>query len=203
MAECTKPTTLVSLEVFKAWMALPGLDATADLRLRIAADGATGSIETYTAAIFVQRAVSAVLDGTGKWAMALPWHPIVALTTFTIDGLAVDPTTYVLDPATGIVRFTSGIGGSVFTFGTGGFSLGTQNVVVSATVGYDVQDGPLLPSEIYLAGLNLAKATYDELASNTIIATTVSLGPSTLVVKAAGWPPTVKRDVDLWLSYQV
>jgi hypothetical protein len=199
----TKPTALASLETVKAWLNLPGLDTTADFRLAIAMNAATGSIETYTGAIFVQRAVSAVLDGTGKWAMALPWKPIVgALTSFTIDGIAVDPTTYVLDPATGIIRFTGALG-SVFTYGTGGFTRGTQNVIVGAMAGYDVQDGPSLPSEIYLAGLNLAKATYDELASNTIIATTVSLGPSTLVVKAAGWPPTVKRDVDLWLSYQV
>jgi hypothetical protein len=103
---------------------------------------------------------------------------------------------------TGIVRFTSGTAGFPYISG-GGFSRGVQNVAVSATAGYDIQDGPALPSEIYLAGLNLAKATYDELASNTIIATTVALGPSTLVVKAAGWPPTVKRDVDLWLRYQV
>jgi hypothetical protein len=39
---------------------------------------------------------------------------------------------------------------------------------------------------------------HDELVSNTIVATSVNLGPSTMVVKVAKWPPSVERTLKDW-----
>jgi hypothetical protein len=197
----TRTTTLCSLESLKAWLNFPGIpanDATnPDARLVMAADGATAEIEQQTGQIFVLRTLTATLNGTGKCQMQLPWTPgrvsagpfTITISALTINGALVPSTSYTVDPRTGILYFTSG-----------GMSCGIQNVVVTALVGYDLQDGPGLPADVYRAAVDLAKAIYDELVSGTIIATSVSLGPSTLVVKPADYPPSVKRVFASWTN---
>ncbi len=150
-------------------------------------DDATAELERVIDVPFVQRSLTETFSGDGKFEHALANNPIASITSFTIDGSAVDPSSYFLDTDTGIITFTSG-----------GFNAGIKNVVVTYVVGYDVQDGPLLPSDIVRAGLDLGKAIHDELVSNAIAASTVSLGASTMVIKPSDYPPSVKRVIANW-----
>jgi hypothetical protein len=158
-----------------------------DGRYAVMADDATAEIERELDLYFVTRTVTETFSGDGKTARALSNSPVGAITTFTIDGSAVAAANYVLDADTGIITFTSG-----------GFSSGIKNVVVTYTAGYDVQDGAALPSDIVRAALDLGKAIHDELVANAIAASTVSLGPSTMVIKPSAYPASVKRVLDSW-----
>lgn len=159
-----------------------------DARYALMADAATQEFEHELDVLFVRRSVTEVFSGTGKIAYALSYSPVASIDTFTMDGAAVDPSSYVFDPDTGIITFTGG----------GTFSCGIKNVAVGYTTGYDVQDGPALPADVYRASLDLAKAIHDELVSNAIAATSVSLGPSSMVIKAAKRPESVQRVFDIW-----
>lgn len=158
-----------------------------DGRYAAMADAATAEIEQLVDVPFVKRSITETFSGDDKIAHALKNAPIVSIDSFTIDGSAVASADYVLDEEFGVVTFTSGT-----------FTLGVKNVVVTYTAGFDVQDGPALPSDIVRAGLDLAKAIHDELVSNAIAATSVSLGPSTMVIKPAKMPPSVQRVLDNW-----
>lgn len=150
-------------------------------------DAATAEFENELGVYFVTRSVTETFSGSGKTRHALKYAPIVSITTFTIDGVAVSSSSYVLDSETGIITFTSGE-----------FTEGAMNVIVTYTAGYDVQDGAALPGDVYRATLDLGKAIHDELVSNAIAATTVSVGPMSMVVKATAYPPSVKRVLDTW-----
>jgi hypothetical protein len=182
----TKTTTLFSLETLKAWIKVTGIDDREDPRLVIAGDGATAEIETELDVLFVKRSVVETRSGDGKSTLVLQNAPVVSIDSFTVDGSAVAASAYALDADTGIIAMTSA------------FNVGVKNVVIGYTCGYDVQDGDGLPSDIYRAGLDLAKAIYDELASGAIAATSVSLGASTMVIKTAKRPPSVQRVIDNW-----
>lgn len=182
MAE-TKKTTLFSLETLKSWIKVTGIDDSEDARLIIAADGATEELEKQTGVYFVQRSLTEVWSGDGKCAHALMNAPVISIDIFTINGSAVDASSYVFDEETGIITFTA----------SGVFCCGVKNIVVTYTAGYDIQDGDGLPSDVYRAGVDLAKAIYDELAVGAIAATSVSLGASTMVIKPSEWPQSVQR----------
>jgi len=190
----TKATTLFSLDAVKTWCKVTGPDSSEDPRLVIVGDAASEEIEQETSMVFVKRSLSFVLNGTGKCAFALPVQPIVSIDSFTINGSPVAPSTYVLDTDLGIVTFTGTVSG---------FSAGVKNVAVTVTAGYDAQDGPSLPRDVYRAGLDLAKAIWDELSTGAIAATSVHLGASTMVIKAAKRPPSVQRVIDTWRAVRV
>jgi hypothetical protein len=188
MADQTKTTTLFSLAALKTWLKVQLPDVSFDQQIAICGDAASEELESETGRIFVKRSVALRLDGSGKCEMALPGaRPLVSIDSFTINGSPVDSSQYVFDADTAIVTFTSGQ-----------FSAGLKNVVLSVTAGFDVQDGTGLPRDVYRAGLDLAKAIYDEYGAGAIAASSVSIGPSTMVIKAANWPPSVKRVIDAW-----
>lgn len=193
MPTTTKATTLFSLATLKTWITVGAGVNTDDARLVIAADAASEEIETETGRVFVKRSITTTVNGLGKSGQAFPDNrPIVSVDAFTVDGTAQDPTSYVYDAKTGIFQFTGG-----------GFNTGIGNVVLTTTTGFDVQDGLSLPRDVYRAGLDLAKAIYDELAAGAIAATSVSLGASTMVIKAAKRPPSVQRVIDRWTDFSV
>jgi hypothetical protein len=158
-----------------------------DGRYAAMVDAATAEFEQMIDVPFVLRSLTDTFSGSGKCAHALANSPVQSITSFTIDGSAVDPSTYLLDTNSGIITFTSG-----------SFNCGIKNCVVTYQAGYDVQDGSALPSDIVRAVLDLAKAIHDELVSNVIAASTVTLGASTMVIKPSTYPPSVKRVMDNW-----
>jgi hypothetical protein len=207
--DATKATTLFSLETFKTWLKTQGVDTSDDMRLVVAADGATAEIERLTGVYFVKRSVSETFSGDGKIGHALKYAPVISIDAFTIDGVTVVGTPYIVasppassdyyvDGETGIITFTGAT--TEYPFSNGGFGCGIKNIVIGYTAGFDQQDGANLPGDVYRAGLDLAKAIYDELAANAIAATTVSLGPSSMVIKAATRPPSVQRVIDSWAA---
>jgi len=159
-----------------------------DGRYATLADAASAEFETETNVPLVQRTIVERFSGTGKRQVALAQPPIAAIASVVIDGVTADPTGYVVDPVTGVLSFTNGLT----------FASGIKNCVVTYTGGYDVQDGPALPADAVRAVLDLGKAMHDELVSNAIAATTVSLGPSSMVIKAAKRPPSVQRVFDAY-----
>lgn len=196
MPTLTKTTTLFSLAALKDWIRITaGASAnTEDSRLVIAADAASEEIESETDHVFVTRSLTVTANGSGRSGMFLPpARPILSVTSLTVDGALQDPSGYGFEADTGILQFTGG----------GCFSTGVRNVVLVASVGYDVQDGLNLPRDVYRAGLDLAKAIYDELATGAIAASSVSLGASTMVIKAAKRPPSVQRVIDRWQDYYI
>lgn len=193
----TAKTTLFSLEVLKTWKIVTGVDESSDDRLVIAADAATAELERNLDLYFVKRSVTETLSGTGKIALALRYAPVVSIDSFTVDGNTPDPSTYFLDKDTGIVTFTSA---TVFANSPviGGFNEGIKNIAITYTAGFDIQDGPSLPQDVRRAALDLTKAIYDELTTGAIAATSVSLGPSSMVIKPSKYPPSVQRVMDAW-----
>lgn len=187
--------TVIDVNTFTYTMAsAPGTNATGapavtpdDARYSSFVDAATGELESALDVPFVSRSITETFSGDGKCAHALANNPVSAITAFTMDGSAVTGA-YVLDTDTGVVTFTDGTT----------FNWGVKNIVVTYTAGYDVQDGPALPSDIVRACLDLAKAMHDELVSNAIAASTVSLGASSMVIKPAKMPPSVQRVFDNW-----
>lgn len=158
-----------------------------DGRYALMADAATADLEQAIDVPFVQRTITETFSGDGKCAHALNSGPVKSITSFTINGSPVDPTTYVLDPDSAIITFTSG-----------SFSCGVKNIVIAYVAGYDVQDGPALPADIVAAALNLGKAIHDLAVSNAIAATSVSLGPSSMVVVPSKRPAIVQGVIDNW-----
>lgn len=158
-----------------------------DGRYALMADAATADFERAIDVPFVQRTITETRSGTGKGEFALDNNPVASITSFTIDGSAVDPTTYVLDTDTGIVTFISG-----------SLSCGRMNCLITYVAGYDVQDGAALPADIVLGILNLAKAMHDLAVSNAIAASSVSLGPSSMVIVPSKRPATVQAVIDNW-----
>lgn len=192
----TKVTTLFTLVAFRDWIRVGTGQNTEDSRLIIAADAASEEFERETERVFVKRTLVTRRNGIGKIAQAFPFaRPIASIDAFTIGGVAQDtwsggamPASYVVDPETGIIQFTGG----------GSFPVGYGNIVLTTTSGFDVQDGINLPRDVYRAGLDLAKAIYDELTTGAIAATSVSLGASTMVIKSAKRPPSVQRVIEKW-----
>lgn len=164
-----------------------------DARLIEIADAASEEMENETGWVFVARTKSVLVDGNGKIAQATGLRPILSISTFTINGAAVDPTTYVVDARTGIITFPAGPG----------FSCGTKNVAITALVGFGVQDSPDLPRDVYRAGLDLAKAIKDQLTTNAIAASSVNLGPAGMVIVPSAFPKSVQRVIDRWADTQV
>jgi hypothetical protein len=150
-------------------------------------DAATAELENQIDVPFVTRTIVETFSGDAKCEHALANNPVASISSFTMNGSAATGA-YVLNSDTGVITFTDG---TVFAWGI-------KNIVVTYTAGYDVQDGAALPSDIVRACLDLAKAMHDELVSNAIAATSVSLGPASMVIKPAKMPPSVQRVFDAW-----
>lgn len=192
----TKTTTLFSLPAVKAWLNITGVDNSQDAVLVTMADAASEEIEQETSVTFVTRAKTLTFSGNGKTARALAARPIQSITSFTMDGTVVDPTTYGFDVETGILYFLQS---PQQGYGPG-FNCGVMNCVAVVQAGYDIQDGPSLPRDVTRAGLDLTKAIYDELKTGTIAATSVNLGGTSLVLKSAKRPPSVQRVIEKYAT---
>jgi hypothetical protein len=164
-----------------------------DGRLLQAADGASAEIERQTGCVFVSRSCSEARHGNGRDTVLLKFRPIVSVSSVTIGGAAVLSTEYVIDADLGSLTL---INGRVWTEGR-------KNVVLAYVAGWGAQDADTLPADVYRAGLDLAKAIYDELAAGVIAVTTVNVGASSMVLKTADFPPSVKRVIDTWRDWRV
>ena len=189
-----KTTTLFSLAKLKGWLQVEKADRDADLEA--IADWATDIFERETRVLFVKRTVSEVYDGLGSNRLLLNHYPIQSVTTLTVketqEGTAKTITSadYDLNLEEGVIRLRS-------TADPPTFPKLFQNVTVAYPAGYGGQDGTTLPGDIFAGALDLAKLKWDELQSGAISASSISIGPGSLLIKP-DLPIHIRRTLDAW-----
>lgn len=134
----------------------------ADARLQRLLDAASAQIDTATGWWFDARALTLRLDGSGAPTLHLP-APVIALTSVTLDGSALDLSTDVKvygrtsAPRTdlGNPRLVRALGFAWETAREPAWFEGQQNVEVVGTFGYVEADGTTAPPAIREACLRL------------------------------------------------
>lgn len=195
-ATSTKSTSLVSLNSFKDWMKVKNPASDEDDRFVRAVDAASEEIEKQTARIFVTRTLTETVNGTGQAALILKYAPIsdASAVTLTVNGTTlVNGTDFYVDTELGAIEMLN----------RGSLTRGQRNVVVTYPAGFDKQDGPALPADVVRACLDLAKAIYNELTSNAIAMSSITMGPTTTVIKAEDFPRSVSRVIRTWKSARI
>lgn len=188
----TKATTLFGLAAVKGWLRVT--DAGQDSQIAQIADAVSARMEAATKRIFVRRTLSEVCDGDGSRRLFLKKYPVVSVTTLTVKSTPdqLTPTAYVAG-----TDFDADLTTGRLQMRNLPFVRGFQNVAVTYVAGWDAQDGPALPADIYQAGLDYVKAVYQEYSTNAIAASSVSLGPTTFLLKP-DLPYGIKRVLDQW-----
>lgn len=188
----TKATTLCSLPIVRAWLGVA--DGSDDARIVRVADAISERVESYCNRLFVTRTVTDGYDGTGSPAMFLRDYPVVAMTSLSVkDSPVASPTPltegvdYDVDKRTGRVQLR-----------TRRFPRGFQNVAAVYTAGWGAQDAPELPQDVVQAALDYMKLVWTELTTNAVAATSVSVGPSSFVLKP-GIPWGIKQVLESWV----
>jgi hypothetical protein len=145
-------------------------------------------IEQQTSRVFVTRSgIVETWSGDGRRTHWLQRRPVVSLDSLVVDTQTLVPTTnYYVDLASGRLDLTGGV-----------FGFGVANCVVSYSAGWGAQDSVALPGDVYQAGLDYVKAVYDERVSGAIAASSVSLGPTAMLIKP-GLPYGIKSVIDSW-----
>lgn len=191
----TKSTTLFSLSTLKTWMGVTNLNSKEDERLVVAADAASEEIENQTGRRFVIRTLTETFSGRWQTTLYTKFAPISdgAAVTITVDGSALSTSAFFVEEDTGVIELLN----------YARFNKGQKNIVVTYPTGYDKKDGQNLPRDVVRAGVDLAKAIYDELARGSISVSSVTMGPSTTVVKAEDFPLSVKRVIQNWKSSRI
>lgn len=120
-------------------------DAATNAQVFTALERATRMIDLYTARDFRARDRIVRLDGAGAETLFLDDRPVVKVKDVFVDGLKLDPRTYVLYPEEGYLKL-DGTGRSIFAGFPGVFPKGNQNVEVRALFGFlsvppEVQEG--------------------------------------------------------------
>jgi hypothetical protein len=192
MAE-TQSTTLFSLTTLKTWMNVPNLKSEDDEKLAIAADAATDEIEQETARAFVTRSITDTFNGRGQTGLTLSRGPVISITSVTVDGTVKAASDYLVDLKLGTIDLAN----------YARFTTGQRNIIVVFQAGYDRQDGPLLPRDVYRAALDLTKAIYDELKLGAISVSSINMGPTSTIIKTSKRPLSVQRVIDNWRSVRV
>lgn len=188
----TRATTLFSLDTVKHYLQVS--DGSRDTELDNLADAISERIEAHTGRVFVTRTVVDTLNGSGAVRLFLRKMPVVSLSSLTLKDTPdqVTPTPLVsgtdidLDLKTGIVRRRSGT-----------FTKGFQNVVATYTAGWGAQDASTLPADVVFAGLKWIKAEWDERTSNAVAASSISIGPSSMILKP-GLPAGIQATLNTW-----
>lgn len=142
-----KATTLVTIEQVRDWVLNDLADSSKDLVLTLIADAASERLERDTARIFRSRAVTDrhIGDGAGS-VLYLKRYPIISITSFTTDGVAVDATRYYVDAERGRIVLKNGA-----VFGD------NADLAITYTAGYAAAD---LPSDAVEVCLHLCKRAY-------------------------------------------
>lgn len=147
-------------------------------------------LEKATGRLFVLRTgLTETWNGNDRPVRMFRYMDIVGLTSLTVDGGALDASAYFLEGRVGQVTLKDGAG---FTGGIG------NCVAAFSAVGWGTQDAmPDDVSDIVEAGLEQVKAVYDEKVSGAVAASSITIGPSSFVVKP-GMNYNVKDIIALW-----
>lgn len=190
MAE-TKATTLVTLAAARAW--LGATDGSEDARIVQVADGVSERVESYCARAFVTRTFDEFHNGSGTRQLLLRRYPVVTIASLTVkDSPTSTPTSLVQGTDYDIERTTGRI-----WMRARNLTKGFQNIEAGYDAGYGVKGDLALPQDIVQATLDYIKLVWTETTTNAISATSISVGPSSFVLKP-GLPWGIKQALDNW-----
>lgn len=164
-----------SLNEIKPWLRLNADDVRDDAVLEVLANSVTEEIERITARVWVSRAITERFDSKGRTQFVLHGYPITTnpLTTFTVDGTAVETDAYTIDTASGIVTFTGGPRSS---------SVGTDNVVITYTAGYARAS---LPATVVQLGIEMLAIRYQDWNAGANAAAAIQIGSQTYTPRSS------------------
>ena len=178
-----------SLDELKPWLRLAVSDVQHDAVLEQLANSVTEEMERLTARVFVTRAIAETFDSTETVGairrcavrrFTLRGYPVTTdpLTTFTIDGVAVDTDDYVLNTRTGDVTLLR----------TYASEYGVGDVAIGYTAGYSRST---LPATVLQLGVEMLAFRYQDWSAGANAAQSVQFGPVQYVPRSA-WPYHVK-----------
>lgn len=139
---------LTTLDSVKAWLGVSS--ATDDALLARLVSASSAYVETWLNRSILSATYSDTRDGHGRTRMMLPQAPVTAISSVTVDGVAVPAAT------------TATMSGYVFTETSVGlrgytFTSGMNNVVIQYTAGFDV-----VPTDVEQAVIELIGRRYKE-----------------------------------------
>jgi hypothetical protein len=172
MPSATSTKTMWSLGVVKSHVKASA--TTQDGLIARLADGVSSRIESYiNRRIVSQTITNLVIDNNDSDKVRLPDYPVISIqsieTRWTMSSawLALDAGLYELD----------GRHGFVYAVGfVQGFYTGPRTVRVSYTAGWDVQDGPGIPADLYTMPLDYVKFLYDRWNNDLLVTQSLSEG---------------------------
>lgn len=178
-----------TLDDVKPWLRLVPAQVDHDAVLEQIANSVTEELERMTDRVFVTRAISETFDSTETlgarkgapvWRFVLRGYPVTTspLTTFTIDGVAVDADDYVLDAARGEVRLLRAYGSAT----------GIGDAVMGYTAGYSRST---LQDTVRQVGAEMVAHRYQDWCAGANAAQSVQFGSVQYVPRSA-WPYHIK-----------
>lgn len=182
-----------SLSDVKPWLRLAPSDVDHDVVLEQLANSVTEELEAMAHRVFVSRAISETFDsrervgnvmGGAVLRFVLRGYPVTTapLTTFTIDGVAVDADDYVLDAAAGDVRLLT----------TYSSETGIGDVVVGYTAGFS---RATLPARVAQLGAEMLAFRYQDWSAGANAVQSLRLGGSEYIPRSS-WPYHIKDAID-------
>lgn len=125
-------------------------EAATNAQVFTALERATRMIDSYAGRDFRARDRIARLDGSGAETLFLDDRPVVKVKDLFVDGIRLDPRTYVLYPEEGYLKLDGGAR-SIFAGFAGVFPKGNQNVEVRVLFGFLAVPAEVKESCILLA----------------------------------------------------
>lgn len=180
-----------SVDDVKPWLRLTTADVRSDAVLEQLANAVSEDLERLTGRVFVTRTISDRFDSRRRPRFALRGYPVTAVSAFTIDGVAVDPTLYTLDSECGIVTLYGGAWLS---------ATGVDDVLITYTAGYERAD---LPASVLQAACELLAFTYQTWSAGLSNMQSAQIGGASLS-PAGAMPWSLKDKIEsLRLAYRV
>lgn len=176
------PLALFTLVALKAHCKINAEDVTRDDILTLIGNAASAYCEERVGEKFAPRVhvIQRSGDGTTKL-LRLP-RLVTAVDSLTIDGTPIAASDYVVFAEAGKIQLK-----------TRTFSAGVGNVTVILTAGY--AEAHARRRQVMAAALDLAKSHYDEWDANAIAASSISIGPQSVVIRP-GLNPRVEKYLD-------
>ncbi|MBK9497039.1 MAG: hypothetical protein IPO08_21510 [Xanthomonadales bacterium] len=182
-----------SLNEVKPWLRLEPTDVQHDVVLEQLANSVTEELEGMAQRVFVSRAITETFDsrahvgadrGCAVRRFTLRGYPITSspLTTFTIDGVAVDADDYVLDAAAGVVHLLT----------TYSAETGLWDVVLGYTAGFS---RATLPARVLQLGAEMLAFRYQDWSAGANAVQSMRMGGAEYIPRSS-WPYHIKDAVD-------
>lgn len=173
---------LFDLVTLKRHLKLDETETSRDAELEVLGHAASAYCEDRVGERFKVRSYSLVRNGDGTSKLLRLPRPIVAITSLTIDDVAVESSDYVVFADAGKLQLKTKV-----------FGCGVGNVVLALDAGYPANHPRF--RQVLAAALDLAKSHYDEWDANAIAASSVSIGPQAMVIKP-GLNPRIEKYLD-------